>query len=149
MPLHPYPCKQTKLIVYIITWQQVKTLPFYFILRLVELNLVKSIPKNRFNSIIMNEQITKPQAPPPNYLVFAILVTIFCCQILGIVSIVFAAQVNSKWNAGDYDGALNSSKNAKLWAWIGFASGFAVILIVMLLSFFGIIAGLSLGDWDF
>lgn len=97
----------------------------------------------------MNEQITKPQAPPPNYLVFAILVTIFCCQILGIVSIVFAAQVNSKWNAGDYDGALNSSKNAKLWAWIGFASGFAVILIVMLLSFFGVIAGLSLGDWDF
>jgi len=97
----------------------------------------------------MNEQITKPQAPPPNYLVFAILVTIFCCQVLGIVSIVFAAQVNSKWNAGDYEGALNSSKNAKLWAWIGLGSGLALGLIFMLLSIFGVIAGLSLGNFDF
>lgn len=95
----------------------------------------------------MNEQFTKPQAPPPNYLVFAILVTIFCCQILGIVSIVFAAQVNSKWNAGDFDGALNSSKNAKLWAWIGLGSGLAVGVIILLLSLFGVIAGLSLADF--
>ena len=97
----------------------------------------------------MTEQITKPQAPPPNYLVFAILVTIFCCQILGIVSIVFAAQVNSKWNAGDIEGAINASKNAKLWAWIGFASAFAVFTIFMILSLFGVIAGLSLGNFDF
>ena len=97
----------------------------------------------------MTEQITKPQSPPPNYLVFAILVTIFCCQILGIVSIVFAAQVNSKWNAGDYEGALNASKNAKLWAWIGFASAFAILIVVFMLSVFGVIAGLSLDALDF
>ncbi|HPF50332.1 MAG TPA: CD225/dispanin family protein [Draconibacterium sp.] len=97
----------------------------------------------------MNEQITKPQAPPPNYLVFAILVTIFCGKIFGIVSIIFAAQVNSKWNAGDQAGALNASKNAKLWAWISFAVGFAWIAIITLLSFFGIIAGLSLGNFNF
>ncbi len=53
-----------------------------------------------------DQQLQQPQTPPPNYLVFAILATIFCCQILGIVSIVFAAQVNSKWNAGDIQGAL-------------------------------------------
>ncbi|WP_340111635.1 CD225/dispanin family protein [Maribellus mangrovi] len=97
----------------------------------------------------MNEQISKPQSPPPNYLVFAILVTIFCCQILGIVSIVFAAQVNTKWNAGDYEGALNASKNAKLWAWVGFASAFAIVIIAFILSAFGIIAGLSLDAFDF
>ena len=97
----------------------------------------------------MNDQITKPQSPPPNYLAFAIIVTILCCQILGIVSIVFAAQVNSKWNAGDYEGAISASKNAKLWAWVAFASGFAIITIVVLLSFLGVIAGLSLGDFDF
>lgn len=97
----------------------------------------------------MTEQITKPQAPPPNYLVFAILVTIFCCQISGIVSIVFAAQVNSKWNAGDYEGALSASKNAKLWAWISFAVGFAIVAIFTLLSVFGVLAGLSLGGFDF
>ena len=97
----------------------------------------------------MNEQVNQPQVPPPNYLVFAIIVTILCCQIFGIVSIVFAAQVNSKWNAGDYQGAMNASKNAKLWAWVGVASGMAVIIIFALLSVFGVIAGLSLGSMDF
>lgn len=97
----------------------------------------------------MSEQITQPQAPPPNYLVFAILVTIFCCQILGIVSIVFAAQVNSKWNAGDFEGAVIASRNAKLWAWIGVASAVAILLIVGLLSIFGILAGLSFGGYEF
>ncbi len=97
----------------------------------------------------MNVQVTKPAAPPPNYLVFAILVTIFCCQILGIVSIVFAAQVNSKWNAGDYEGALNASKNAKMWAWIGLASGIAVAIIITMLSVLGVFAGLAFGGCEF
>jgi len=93
----------------------------------------------------MNEQQVQPQqTPPPNYLVFAILSTIFCCQVLGIVSIVFAAQVNSKWNAGDYQGALNASKNAKLWALISALSGFIIIAAFTLLSIFGVIAGIGL-----
>ncbi|PIF05900.1 MAG: hypothetical protein CSA36_04400 [Draconibacterium sp.] len=78
------------------------------------------------------------QTPPPNYLVFAILTTIFCCQVLGIVSIVYAAQVNSKWNAGDYNGAWESSRNAKTWAWISFGIGF-VLLGFVLLSIFGVV----------
>ncbi len=98
----------------------------------------------------MNEQqIQQPQMPPPNYLVFAILTTIFCCQILGIVSIVFAAQVNSKWYSGDYQGALNASKNAKLWAWVAFGSGIIIAISITLLSFIGILAGISLGGIDF
>ena len=36
----------------------------------------------------------------PNHLVWAILSTLFCCLPLGIVSIVFAAQVNGKLAAG-------------------------------------------------
>lgn len=97
----------------------------------------------------MSEQINQPQGPPPNYLVFAIIVTLFCCQILGIVSIVFAAQVNSKWNAGDFEGALNASKNAKLWAWVGVASGIAVGVIIAMLSVFGVLAGISFGGLEF
>lgn len=91
----------------------------------------------------MNDQ--QPlQSPPPNYLVFAILTTIFCCQVLGIVSIVYAAQVNSRWNAGDHQGALDASKNAKIWAWVSFASGFIIIAIAMILSFLGVLAGIGL-----
>jgi heme/copper-type cytochrome/quinol oxidase subunit 2 len=57
-----------------------------------------------------------PSAPPDNHLVWAILTTLFCCLPFGIVSIVFAAQVNSKWTLGDYQGAIASSQKAKTWA---------------------------------
>ena len=72
--------------------------------------------------------------PPsvPNYLVQAILVTIFCCLPAGVVSIVFAAQVNGKLQAGDYQGALDASKNAKTWAWVSFGFGLAVAVIYLL-----------------
>ena len=70
--------------------------------------------------------------PPSNYLVGAILSTIFCCQVLGIVSIIYAAQVNSKWQAGDYDGARQASKNALTWIWVSVGS--AVILFIAMIS---------------
>lgn len=62
--------------------------------------------------------------PPhvPNHLVWAILVTI-CCLPFGIVSIVYAAQVNGKLAVGDADGARQASENAKLWAWVAFGVG--------------------------
>lgn len=63
--------------------------------------------------------------PVPNYLVWAILITVaslcLCCivgTIPGIVAIVFASQVNSKLSAGDRAGAEQASKNAKLWCWV-------------------------------
>lgn len=52
----------------------------------------------------------------PNHLVWSILTTLFCCLPLGIVSIVFAAQVNSKVAAGDVAGAREASEKAKKWA---------------------------------
>jgi hypothetical protein len=55
-------------------------------------------------------------SPPPNHLVWAILSTLFCCLPLGIVSIVYAAQVNGKYAAGDVAGAHESSRKAKQFA---------------------------------
>ena len=73
----------------------------------------------------------------PNYLVPAILVTVFCCLPAGIVAIVYAAQVNGKLQAGDIAGAQQSSKNAKLWSWISagvalFGSIAYILLIVLI-----------------
>ncbi|MFZ3275199.1 MAG: CD225/dispanin family protein, partial [Lutibacter sp.] len=48
------------------------------------------------------------QHQPKNYLIESILVTIFCCLPFGIVGIVFAAQVNAKFDAGDYEGAIKT-----------------------------------------
>ncbi|MBG9377093.1 CD225/dispanin family protein [Panacibacter sp. DH6] len=78
----------------------------------------------------------QPVSPPKNWLVEAILVTIFCCQIIGIVAIVFAAQVNSKFAAGDYAGAQSASKDAGKWTKIAFFVGIAWVALCLLWIFF-------------
>ena len=81
------------------------------------------------------------QAPVPNYLVPAILTTLFCCLPFGIVSIVYAAQVNGKAQTGDRAGALESSRKAKMWAWISFGVGLVWILFVGVFFALGAIGG--------
>ena len=73
----------------------------------------------------------------PTYLAPAILTTLFCCLPFGIVSIVYAAQVNGKLAAGDRPGALQSSQNAKTWAWISFGTGLLLIFGWISLSLLG------------
>jgi uncharacterized membrane protein YvbJ len=73
--------------------------------------------------------VVPPAAPVQNYLVFAILVTVFCCLPTGIAAIVFAAQVNGKLQAGNLAGAQADSKNAKLWCLISLGLGLGGILI--------------------
>lgn len=73
-----------------------------------------------------------PVQTVPNYLLQAILVTLFCCLPSGIVAIVYAAQVNTKLKAGDYDGAVEASTKAKTWCWISFGVGLAIIIIAVL-----------------
>lgn len=64
-----------------------------------------------------------PPARVPNYLWQSIVVTLCCCMPFGIVSLVYAAQVNSKLAAGDVAGAQRSSSNARRWAIIAFIAG--------------------------
>ena len=80
------------------------------------------------------EEAVPADEPPPhveNYLVPAILVTIFFCLPFGIVSIVFAAQVNGRLETGDIEGARRASANAKMWAWISFGTGLAPIAFLL------------------
>ena len=76
----------------------------------------------------------------PNHLVWAILATLCCCLPGGIVAIVYAAQVDGKLAGGDYEGALSSSNNAKLWSWISFGIGGFFTLIYFIAIFTGAIA---------
>ena len=64
------------------------------------------------------EEVRRSELPAfqgsiPTYLVQAILVTIFCCQPFGIVSIVFAAIATSHLSSGNRAAAIAASNNAK------------------------------------
>ena len=73
----------------------------------------------------------------PNYLVQAILVTIFCCLPLGIVAIIFAAQVNGKVAAGDITGAQSASRTARILVIVPVVVGAVVIGIALLAGLLG------------
>src|SRR5690554_1150284 len=97
-----------------------------------------------------------PQQPvmPKTWLVESILVTIIpfmLCgsflSLLGIIGIVYAAQVESFYNRGDYVAAAESSRSAGKWTriamWI--AIGWVLLFVIGMILIFGIIgwAGFS------
>jgi hypothetical protein len=73
----------------------------------------------------------QPRQHVPSYLVPAIFSTICCCLPFGIVAIVFAAQVNTKLQAGDMRGALEASEKAKIWFWVAVACGLISTLVCL------------------
>ena len=73
-----------------------------------------------------------------SHLVFAILATLFCCLPFGIVAIVYAAQVNGRLQAGDYNGAVDMSKKAAMWCWVSFGIGLAGTLAYLVLVGIGL-----------
>ena len=77
----------------------------------------------------------------PNYLIPAII-SALCCLPLGIISIIFAAQVNGKVASGDMAGALNASKKAKMFSYI--AIGLGIALWVCYFIFGAGLVGLSI-----
>lgn len=81
------------------------------------------------------QQPIVPPARPKNWLVEAILLTIFCCLPFGIVAIIFAAQVNSKYDTGDYEGAQKASRDAGKWTKIGLFSGLAFWVLYLIFIF--------------
>ncbi|WP_084072961.1 CD225/dispanin family protein [Demequina sp. NBRC 110052] len=80
-------------------------------------------------------------APAPNNnLVLAILTTVLCCLPLGIVGIVKAAEVNSKWAQGDFAGAQASADAAKKWSLWGIGSGAIVLVLYVILLAAGVLS---------
>ena len=76
------------------------------------------------------------QPMPATYLWQSIAVTCCCCLPFGIVSIVKAASVSSKYNSGDYAGAVAASESAKTWAMWGMICGIVAIVLNIVLQGF-------------
>jgi len=97
----------------------------------------------------MEEMNQTQPVKPNNHMVMAIVSTVLSvitCSFFwvvpiagGIVSIVFANQVNSKYNSKDYEGAEKSSKFAKI-AWI--------VSIVTIIAFIIYLVSAVGGSWD-
>ncbi|MFR9620964.1 MAG: CD225/dispanin family protein [Rikenellaceae bacterium] len=95
-------------------------------------------------------QVETPPPPPParpkTWFLESILVTIFCCLPFGIVGIVHAINVESRYNAKDYDGAIQASNDAGKWCKIGFwitAVGVALYILAIVIFGFGSMAMLT------
>ena len=90
---------------------------------------------------------TKPPMPD-NYLVFAIISTIFCCWPLGIVSIINSVKVGSAYAEGDYEGAKEASVKAKKWAtWTAIAGVVSYVIFIIFYAILGV-AALGLGSFE-
>jgi hypothetical protein len=87
--------------------------------------------------------------PPKTWLLESILVTLFCCLPFGIAGIVFASRVESQFYAGNYEGAIRSSADAKKWTmisfWVGLAIGVIWIIAMIISSIYTIGNG---GDFN-
>lgn len=67
------------------------------------------------------EPVREPM--PSTYFVWAIVMTIICCTIPGIVAIIFSSQVSTRYAVGDLEGARRASRNAEIWIIVSFVLG--------------------------
>jgi uncharacterized protein YqhQ len=93
------------------------------------------------------QEPAKP-SKPYNHMAMAIISTVlplvtctFFGVVPGIVSIVFASQVNGKYNNGDYEGSKKSAKYAKI-AWI-----VAIAILVIQIVYFVVLIMTTGGDF--
>lgn len=111
--------------------------------------VVSGEPQTGYERSFGNTGQQVQQSMPKTWLVESILVTILpfmlCSSVfslLGILAIVYAAQVESFYNRGDYIASLESSRSARKWTkialWI--AIGW-ILLIVLLIVLLLVIAG--------
>lgn len=85
--------------------------------------------------------------PPKTWLVESVLVTVFCCQILGIIGIINAASVESKFYRGDIPGAQKASKLAKQMVIWSVISWVIIVAIVVAFYVFAIVLSAITGEW--
>jgi hypothetical protein len=96
-----------------------------------------------------------PYVPPPQalrstvnsidgYMPPAIICSIFCCAPLGIVAIVYAAQVKTKIEEGDLQSAMNASRKARKWYRASVFTSLGVFALYALLLLLGVMSAVVL-----
>lgn len=81
-------------------------------------------------------------SPVNNNLILAIVVTVLCCLPLGLVGVVYAAQVNARAQGGDIAGAEDAARKARLWSFWGLGVGLALYTGYVVLAVLGALGGM-------
>lgn len=97
-------------------------------------------PNQPINPIPQGIPSQYPQTCPPNYLVWSILATIFCCWPLGIPAIIYASRVSEEYLMGNYLAAKENSDKAKRYAIIstvlGIVGALAYLIFMVTIGIF-------------
>lgn len=72
-----------------------------------------------------------------SYLVPSILVLLFCCQIGGIIALIYSVGAQSNYDAGRYNEALSKAESAKGWCIASVVLGIVVAIFVGIASVAG------------
>ncbi len=64
-----------------------------------------------------------PPLKPNNWLWQSIVATILCCNVLGVIGVVYAAKVDTLYYNSKYEEAEKAAKSAKTWTLIALAVG--------------------------
>ena len=86
---------------------------------------------------VAGKSVTPAAEQIPNHMVGAIITALFCCQIGGIVAIVYAAQVNTKLARGDVEGARAASKTASSWVTVNIVIGLLIGILYFVIGAVG------------
>lgn len=68
----------------------------------------------------MTQQQPGVYGPPSSWLIPAVVTTLCCMPLTGVVAVYYASQVRVRWDYGDAAAAGAAANKARLWVLIGF-----------------------------
>lgn len=74
-----------------------------------------------------------PEVEAPTNLVWAVIATVMCCQITGVIAIVYGAMTSSANSAGNYEKARRYSDIAQIWVMVSIVLGLIYMPIALLM----------------
>ena len=90
------------------------------------------VPQPPMPQLMLQPPVT-PEAEAPTNLVWAVIATVMCCQITGVIAIVYGAMTSSANSAGNYEKARRYSDIAQIWVMVSIVLGLIYMPIALLL----------------
>jgi hypothetical protein len=79
-------------------------------------------------------------APPVSY-IWGALVTIFCCNVLGVISLIYAGMANTELARGNMPGYHANRRTSFIWLWVALGIGIVFSVLYAVIVVGGAVAG--------